>query len=92
MKVTIKLWGQLRNVAKQDSLSLEVLSEVTLSQVLQQIANESIPELRSILLNDEGACRQSTLIFIDDNQVSLGDGIPVADGTVITLMSPIAGG
>jgi len=92
MELIIKLWGQLRSVAEQESFTVHVSEAATLNHVLQKIANETLVELAPLLLNEDGQCRQSTLIFINDEQVYLNNEQNLKSGMTITLMSPIAGG
>ena len=92
MAISIKLWGQLRNLAGEELVSVESGQEQTLEAVVKQLAEQSNEKLSSILLNDNGECRHSTLVFINDVQVSWDDTHVVNDGAKLTLMSPIAGG
>jgi len=90
MTVAIKLWGQLRNLAGEEQVSIE--ANGALEVVIKQLANQSNEKLASILLNEDGSCRHSTLVFINDEQVSWDESHTVNDGARLTLMSPIAGG
>jgi len=90
MAVTVKLWGQLRNLAGQEEVNVNCHGSLEL--IIKELAEQSNEKLSAILLNEDGTCRHSTLVFINDVQVSWDDDHQVDDGAKITLMSPIAGG
>lgn len=87
MKVTVKLWGQLKHLSENEKLNVEAES---LSDVFFQIAKD-FPQLELALITD-GKPNISILIFINDEQVSIDNPPALNDGDRITLMSPISGG
>ena len=92
MVIGIKLWGQLRNLAGQERLDVEVQAGSSIEDVVKNLATVSNEKLSAILLNEDGTCRHSTLVFVNDQQISWDEPQLVNEGASITLMSPIAGG
>ncbi len=89
MKITIELWGQLKQVAGESCLSLELPEGATVQDAIRLLASQAV-SLASSLVEEDGTCRPSNLVFVNDHQILLSD--PLQDGNTITLMSPIAGG
>ncbi len=92
MKITVDLWGQLKQNAGAGSFSLELQDTACSGEdALRELARRHEAALGKLLLAPDGAVRKSTLLFRGDQQISsLAD--PLQDGDTITVMSPISGG
>jgi molybdopterin converting factor small subunit len=92
MAITVHYATLLKRAAgtRTDVLDLDGSHDVR--DVVRRIAEQRGDPLQSQLVDAAGELRSSVLVFLGDRQVSLDEPNPVADGDVITLMSPISGG
>ena len=89
--VSVSLWGQLKLLAQTDSVSLEISEPYSVQSAIRSLV-DSHAALKDLLIRDDGACRQSILVFVNGAQWSWGAEKTLEEGAEMTLMSPIAGG
>ena len=89
--IRVLLWGQLKLLAQTDSVSLELSEPYTVENAIRRLA-DAHAGLKDLLIGDDGACRQSILVFINGAQWAWGSESLLDEGAEMTLMSPIAGG
>lgn len=92
MKVTIKYMAQIKVTAGVPEETLDVAEPCSVSQLLNTLTQERHPGLRPMLMDDSGRLQPTILLFVNDNQVQDTDATNLADGDVVTFLSPIAGG
>lgn len=92
MTVQIEFTAQLRRILGVSQLSVPCEEPVTLSQLLAIAVRDRAPELRRLMLTDEGRIQPTLLVFHGDEQVPAGNDPAVRAGESITVMSPISGG
>ena len=92
MAITVHYETLLKRAAGTSSEVIDLDGSHDVRDVVRRIAEQRGDPLRSQLVDAAGELRSSVLIFIGDRQVSLREPNPVADGDMITLMSPISGG
>ncbi len=91
VNIKMKLWGQLKKVAKVATIDLKTESK-DLEGIIKDLTKIQNAELAKLLLNDDGSCRHSILGFENDVQIDWNKELNIKDGDIISLMSPIAGG
>ncbi len=89
--VSVSLWGQLKLLAQTDSASLTISEPYGIEDAIRSLV-DSHAALKALLINDDGSCRQSILVFVDGAQRSWDTEESLDEAAEITLMSPIAGG
>ena len=92
MKISVSLWGQLKQNAGVGEVCIELAGETgTVEAVLRELVRQHESALGKLLVNEEGELRKSTLVFRGDTQIT-SPAEAVSDGDSITVMSPISGG
>lgn len=93
MKLHLQYMGQLRPLLGQSLEQVELPAGSDLAALLAHLAGEC-PEAAGHLLSGDGRIRPSLILAI--NGVALGSAdaadTPLADGDVVSLLPPIAGG
>ena len=89
--IRVSLWGQLKLLAQTDSVNLALSEPCTVENAVRNLA-DTHAALKALLIGDDGACRQSILVFINGTQWAWGSESSLDEGAEMTLMSPIAGG
>ena len=92
MNLKIKLWGQLKQKSGKDLLDVKIDGEECLLEAAIKTVADQEEAISSFLREEDGSLRHSTLVFVDEEQVSWDDETMLKDGMELTLMSPIAGG
>lgn len=92
MKVTLHYETQLKRAVGTAAETLEVPDQSGVSAVVRAAADKHGEKVAAMLLDDQGQVRPSVLIFVGDEQIGSGDSRELADGSTLTLMSPISGG
>jgi molybdopterin/thiamine biosynthesis adenylyltransferase/molybdopterin converting factor small subunit len=89
MNIRFLYLAQLRTAAKTSGDTIPLNGPATVASALRELA-EQRPELRALLLGEEGEPRRSLLIFVGENRLQFEDML--TSDTEVTLMTPIAGG
>lgn len=90
MKITLKLWGQLKQAAGSSAIIVEAEEGSTVEALVYEAAKQNPGKLAELMVNSEETVRKSNLVFVHGAQQDWS--FEVSDGMEITLMSPIAGG
>jgi MoaD family protein len=91
MRITVRYSAQARTLLGKASEPLELAKPLTVREVVM-LLGENHPELRRLLLNQQGEPHPSLLLFLDDEQVEAGSAQVLRDGDSISILPPIAGG
>ncbi len=89
--VSVSLWGQLKLLAQTDSLSLTISEPYSIEDAIRSLV-DAHAALKALLINEDGSCRKSILVFVDGAQWAWDSEDCLREAAEITLMSPIAGG
>jgi len=81
----------LKLLAQTDSVSLAVSEPYGVEDAIRSLV-DSHAALKDLLINDDGTCRKSILVFVNGAQRAWDTENALEEGVEITLMSPIAGG
>lgn len=92
MQVTVEYTAQIKRAAGLARETLDIPDGASLSQLISQIAADRDEALQRMLVNGEGVPQPTLLVFVRDEQMRLDDATPLADGDVVTFLSPISGG
>jgi molybdopterin converting factor small subunit len=92
MHLSIEYWNQARSVARCDGEVVEVPAGTTPTVLVQLLAGRHDGRLRTLLLNDVGQARPSTMLSINGDLAPCRVERPLKDGDVVALLLPIAGG
>ena len=92
MKITIELLAQLRDAAGGARHVLECEPPVTAAAIVRRLAAEHGERFAGLALGDGDALASSLLIAVDGAQVTDAERRELADGDVVVLATPIAGG
>jgi molybdopterin converting factor small subunit len=92
MKVSVRYMAQLRSAAGVAAETVDLDGPCTASELAARLAAGHGDALRRLLLGADGRLSPIILVFLGDSQVGPGEPLPLKDGDVITLLSPVAGG
>ncbi len=92
MQVTVEYTAQIKRAAGLARETLNIADGSTLSQLITQIAADRDEALQRMLVTGDGLPQSTLLVFVRDEQMRLDDTTPLADGDVVTFLSPISGG
>jgi molybdopterin converting factor small subunit len=92
MRVTVRYMAQLRAAAGVAEESVELAGPCTASDLAARLAERHGDALRRLLLGADGRLSPVILAFVGERQVGSGEQLPLKDGDLVTLLSPIAGG
>jgi len=84
--------AQVKHAAGRAVEQIELDRSCTVQELVIQLAEGGAEPLRRLLLGDRGALQTALLLFVGDKQVSAGQTMPLHDGDVVTVLSPMAGG
>ena len=91
MKITIQFEAQLREVAGQSEVSLDVADDTNLRQVLEEAAADNDTLRERLFAGD--SLSASLMVFVNDQPIA-GDANDhsLNDGATVLLLPPISGG
>ena len=92
MKVEVTYVGQVRAAAGTSIETVELDDSATVAACATQLADRHGEEFGRLLLDDEGVLRPSILVFLADEQIQDAASTTLADGNVLTFLTPLAGG
>lgn len=92
MKVTIEYAGQVRRYAGTDREDRDCEAGTTVAGLLRTRADEADDALRRFLVDDAGDLRASLMVAVNGSHLVAGEDRPLAEGDVVLLLSPVAGG
>ena len=92
MRVSVRYMAQLRTAAGTAAEAVDIEPPCTVPDLLALIAARHGDALRRLLLGDGGRPQHVVLVFVGDAQAAPGEPLPLKDGDVVTLLSPVAGG
>lgn len=92
MTVQIEFTAQLRRILGESRLPVPCHEPVALSRLLAMAVSDRPPEVRRLLLTDDGGIQPTLLIFRGDEQIPSGSDPVLHAGETIMVMSPISGG
>ncbi len=92
MKVKVEYSAQMRKTIGRASEELEIAAGDTVCDLIGSIARREGEPLQGFLLGAGGEPSPSILLFLNDVQVEWCEAPSLADGDVLTIASPIAGG
>ncbi len=90
MRIAVRYMAQLRQATGVSAEEVELPDACSVGDLLARLAGRHGEPLRRLLLDRDGATQPTILVFVGDEQA--GDRAVLADGDVVTLLSPIAGG
>lgn len=93
--VTVKVMGSLINILGQSTLQVALPTDTTLRQLLDQLFEQYGDPLRKEVMNSEGndlAPYYKLLVNGRNSKLMAYMDTPLADGQLVHVMPPIAGG
>jgi molybdopterin converting factor small subunit len=91
VKVEVHYLAQVRQAAGRAVEPVELSGPCTTAELIVRLAQRG-ESLRRLLLDDRGAPQTALLLFVADEQVSVGPDVTLRDGDVVTVLAPMAGG
>lgn len=92
MKVRIKYFGQLREMAGVEEEAGEPSEGNDLKAVLEERARSHGDDFRRVIFNRGGRLRPSVMILVNGDPVDKARPPKLEDGDEITVLAAIAGG
>jgi len=92
MRVQVRYMAQLRSAAGLAGESVELDGPRSAFDLMAYVAMRHGEALRRLLLGGDGRPQPAILVFVGDAQVTPEDAVPLKEGDVVTLLSPVAGG
>ena len=90
MQVTVHYFAQLKRAAGVSSESIALAPGCTLTQLVQQLAQNHDGVFRAMMLDATNQPQRTLLYAVGDAQADL-DRV-LCDGDVVTILAPMAGG
>jgi molybdopterin converting factor small subunit len=92
MRVSVRYMAQLRTAAGTAAETVDVEAPCTAADLVAHVAARHGDALRRLLFAADGRPHPAVLVFVGDVQAAPGEPVPLKDGDVVTLLSPVAGG
>jgi molybdopterin converting factor small subunit len=92
MRVSVRYMAQLRTAAGTAAETVDIAPPCTAADLVAHLAGRHGDALRPLLLGADGRPHPAVLVFVGDVQAAPGEPVPLKDGDVVTLLSPVAGG
>lgn len=92
MRISVQLYGQLRHIAGEDVVVLDVPEDATLASALLVLSASYDLAFHTILFDDAGALRPALMLLINEHSIDKQAPPPLAEGDVITVLPAISGG
>ena len=92
MRITVHYMAQARWAAGRAVEQVERERSCTAQELVIQLARSGGEVLRRLLLDGQGSLQPALLLFVGDEQVSVGQTVLLRDGDTVTVLSPMAGG
>ena len=92
MRVTVRYLAQAKQAAGAASEQVELPAGCLLRELICRLAERHGEPLRQILLAAAGSPHPAVLLFVGDEQAEPGGRVTLAEGDVVTVLSPMAGG
>ena len=92
ISISIRYVAQLKKAAGVACEEVEAPAPCSVRELLPLLADRHGAPLRNLLLGADGSPQSTILVFLGDKQVVLADDVPLKEGDVVTLLSPMAGG
>jgi molybdopterin converting factor small subunit len=91
VQVGVRYMAQVKQAAGVAAEQVHLEGPCSVEEFIVRLAERHGEPLRKLLLK-AGSVQPTILLFVGDVQVHPGDGTPLQDGDVVTVLSPIAGG
>ena len=92
-RIRVEYVAQMRAAADGvDAETFEVEDDADLVALLRAAADRHGENLESLLFDESGAPRASSLVFVNGDQVDWSEPPSLQEGAVVTLLAPLAGG
>ena len=92
MKITFKYFAQSRQLAGQDTESIEVNEGINVIDALTTAAEKYGDAFKTLVLEDSGNIRPSIMVLLNEAPIPHGENPVLSEGNVISIFSPVAGG
>jgi len=92
IRVAVRYMAQVRQAAGVSAEAVELGGPCPVGDLLARLAQRHGPPLGRLLLDRHGAPQPTLLVFVGNEQVVPGEQHLLADGDVVTVLSPMAGG
>lgn len=92
MNVTIQCFAQLSRAAGAADHELELSEGATAQEALRAFADATTVEARALLFTEDGELQATILLFLDEDPVLWSEPAVARDGSILFVMTPIAGG
>jgi molybdopterin converting factor small subunit len=90
--IAVRYMAQVRQAAGVAAEEVELGGACPVGDLLARLAERHGAPLRRLLLDAHGAPQRTLLVFVGNEQVAPGERPLLADGDVVTVLSPMAGG
>jgi molybdopterin converting factor small subunit len=84
--------AQARQAAGRADEQVDIDRPCSVQDLIVGLASRHGDPLRRLLLDDRGSVQPALLLFVGDEQVDPAGAVPLRDGDVVTVLSPMAGG
>ena len=92
MRITVYYTTQLKAALRTADEEIELDTDVTIENLLEHLAHRHGDDFRQLVFDGQGGLRSSVLLCRGDEQVAYGEGVLLAEGDSVTLLSAISGG
>ena len=94
MKVEVRLFADLREVAKRKVLTVNLPSGGKVLDVARKLGERLGPDFRSRMFNERGQLSGSLRILVNGQNIASlrGAGTELKEGDVVAIFPPVAGG
>jgi molybdopterin converting factor small subunit len=91
VKIAVRYMAQLRRAAGTAVEQVELDPPCSAADLVKRLAERRGGSFRDLLLDAGGGVQPAILLFVGDEQVG-PETVPLRDGDVVTVLTPMAGG
>lgn len=94
MRVEVRLFAILREIAKQKVVTEELPSGSGVSDVVSRLCERFGPSFRAQVLDERGELNESLTVLLNGHNIAFltGASSKLKDGDVVAIFPPVAGG
>ena len=92
IRIGVRYMAQVRQAAGVAVEEVELGGACPVGDLLTRLAERHGPPLRQLLLDRHGGPQPTLLVFVGAEQVQPGERHLLADGDIVTVLAPMAGG
>lgn len=94
MKIEVKFFTSLREITCKKVEEVQLLSAITVEELLTQLSKKYGKEFREYLYNEKGKVHRYLSILVNGKSINVQRGLDTAlkEGDIVAILPPVGGG